>query len=128
VRNGAQAFGEAIGAGEDAKHAGQRFGARGVDGADARMRVRGAHHHRIGLAVETEIVAEAAAAGGEAGVLLAHDRLADETEALRSRRLVEVRHRHAREISTIAGGRRRMIHPAGPEAPSFPRQMQIYVA
>jgi hypothetical protein len=44
------------------------------------MRVRGAHHHRISLAVETEIVAELAVASGEPRVLLADDGFADEAE------------------------------------------------
>jgi hypothetical protein len=81
VRNGAQPVREAVRAREHGEHARHRLGARGVDAADARMRVRGAHHHRMGLAIENEIVAEPPLAGGEPRVLLADDRLADETEA-----------------------------------------------
>ena len=43
---------EAIGAGEHAEHARHRLGARRIDAADAGMRMRRAHHHRIGLAIE----------------------------------------------------------------------------
>ena len=52
--------------------------ARRVDRDDARMRMGRAHHRRIGLAVEIEIVGEAALAGDEPRVLLARHRLADE--------------------------------------------------
>jgi hypothetical protein len=44
------------------------------------MRIGGTHHHREGLAVDTEIVTEPAAAGGEPLVFLANDGLADEAE------------------------------------------------
>ena len=47
------------------------------DGADARMRVRRAHHIRVGLARHADVVAVTACAGYEAQVLLAAQRLAD---------------------------------------------------
>ena len=42
-----------------------------------RMRVRRAHHHRVGLARQAHVVGVAASAGDEAQVLLAPHRLAD---------------------------------------------------
>src|SRR5262249_34528370 len=127
-RDGAEAVGEAVGAGENAEHARHRLGARGIDGADAGMRVRRAHHHRMCLAGEAEIVAEAAVAGGQPLVLLAHDRLADEAEAGISHRLFDVR--HCRSVSSIveadpAGAGRRS---GGAPAPSFPAPMQVFVS
>ena len=81
VRNGLEPIGRAIGAGEDAEHARHRFCPRRIDRDDARMRIRRAHHRRIGLAVESEIVGEAAIAGDEPRIFLARHRLADEAEA-----------------------------------------------
>ena len=78
---GAELVGGAIGAGEHAEHAGHRLRPRGIDRDNARMRIRRAHHHRIGLAVETEIVGEAALAGDQPLILLARHRLADEAVA-----------------------------------------------
>ena len=128
VRNGGKAVGEAIRAGEHAEHARHRHGAHRIHPEDARMRMRGAHHHRVGLAVETEIVAEPAAAGGEPLVFLAHDGLADDAEVGEWRFLFEISHRRQNSgISTIAREGRRMMNPAAREAPSFPPQMQIYV-
>ncbi len=54
---------------------------RRIDRDDARVRIRRAHHRRIGLAVETEIVGETALAGNEPRILLARHRLADEAVA-----------------------------------------------
>src|SRR6202023_3530383 len=78
VRDGAELVAKAIGARERAEHARHRAHRAGVDPADARMRMRRAHHRGIGLAVELEVGAEPAVAGDEAGVLVARDRLADE--------------------------------------------------
>ena len=103
VRNGAKAVGEAIRAAEHAEHARHRLGSRRIHAEDARMRMRGAHHHRVGLAVETEIVAEPAAAGGKPLVFLAHDGLADDAEVGGRRFLFEIGHRRQNSgISTIA--------------------------
>ena len=74
---GLQAVGQAVRAGEHAEHARHRLGRGGVDADDARVRMRRAHHRRVGLAVDAEIVAEAALAGQQALVLLAADRMAD---------------------------------------------------
>src|SRR5258707_12043253 len=95
VRNGAKPVGEAVGAGEAAEPPGHRRGPPRIDAEDARVRMRGAQHHRAGLAVDAEIVAEAAATGDEPRVLLAHEGLADEAEAHFPgvRFLVEVGHR-----------------------------------
>jgi len=95
VGDGGKPVGEAVGASEDAEHPRHCRGPPRVDAEDARVRMRGAQHHRIGLALDAEIVAEAAAAGGEPRVLLAHDRLTDEAEAHvpGSRFLLEVGHR-----------------------------------
>ena len=94
VRDGGKPVGEAVDAGEDAEDARHRLGAPAVDAEDARVRVGGAQHHRVGLAVDAEIVAEAAAAGGEPLVLLADDGLTDGAEACfrGSRFLIEVGH------------------------------------
>ncbi len=94
VGNGRKPIGMAVDAGEHAEHARHRLGLRGVNPKDARVRVRGAQHYRIGLALEAEIVAEKAVAGYEPLVLLASDRLADRAEAriLRGGFLVEMRH------------------------------------
>ncbi len=69
-----------VGAGEHAEYARHCSGLRGVDPDDARMRMRGAHHRRVGLAVHREIVGEPPLAGQQALVLLAAQRLADGLE------------------------------------------------
>ena len=74
--------GQAVGPGEDAEHARQGAGARRIDAANARMRMRRAHHRGIGLMVELEIVAEAAFAGDQPLVLGAAHGPADEAEAV----------------------------------------------
>jgi hypothetical protein len=45
------------------------------------MGMRRAHHHRIGLAVEADVVAEAALPGEEFGIFLADDGRPDGGEA-----------------------------------------------
>src|SRR5215469_109359 len=84
VRNRPKIFRSAIGAGEDAEHAGHVLCRGDVDRDNPRMRMRRSHHRRIGLAVETEIVGEAALAGDEPLVLFARQRLTDEAIPLRS--------------------------------------------
>ena len=81
VADGAEAVGGAIGAGEDAEHAGHVQRRRLVDGDDACVRVRRAHHRRVGLIGKTEIVGEAALAGDEPRVFVARHGLADEAKA-----------------------------------------------
>src|SRR5262249_59314820 len=95
VGDGGKSVGKAIDAGEHAKHPRHRFGLHSVDAEDAGVRVRGAQHYRIALALDAEIVAEEAASGDEPLVLLARDRLADRAEARVCQRdfLVEVAHR-----------------------------------
>ena len=73
--------GGAIGAGENAKHAGQRQRALLVDRHDARMRVRRAHHGGIGLTGKIEVVGETALAGDEPRVFMPRQGLPDEAEA-----------------------------------------------
>ena len=80
MRDRLEAVGDAVLAGEDAEHARQGARGGGVDGADAGMRVRAAHHHRVGLPLQAEIVGEAPLAGEEAQILLAAQRLADGLE------------------------------------------------
>ena len=58
-----EAVGERVGACEHGDDPGQRHGGGGVDGSNARMRMRRAHHDRIGLAGKVEIVAEMALPG-----------------------------------------------------------------
>ncbi len=60
--------------GEDARHRPRR---RRLDPPDQRMRMRRAHHHRIGLAGQVNIVAIAPVAGEEAQILPPPDRLPD---------------------------------------------------
>ena len=81
VRNGFEVVGRAIGAGVNAEHARHRFRPRRIDGDDTRVRIRRTHHRRIGLAIDIEIVGEAAPAGDEPLVLLARHGLADEAVA-----------------------------------------------
>ncbi len=64
-----------------AEHARHRFRRRGIDRDNARMRMRRTHHHRISLAVETEIVGETPLAGDQPRIFLARHRLADEAVA-----------------------------------------------
>ena len=80
VRDRGEAFGLAVGPGEDAQHAGHRLGARRIDPEDTGMRVRRAHHGGIDLALEAEIVGEPAPAGHEPRILVARERLADDAE------------------------------------------------
>jgi len=58
VRDRTELVGGAIGAGVDAEHAGHCLRRRRVDGEDAGVRVRRAHHHRIGLPRDLEVVGE----------------------------------------------------------------------
>ena len=76
VRDGAEAVGLAIGAGEHAEHAGQRQRSGLVDRDDARMGVRRAHHRRVGLPGKIEIVGEAALADDQPRVFVARHGLA----------------------------------------------------
>ena len=80
VRNGGEFFRETIGAGEHREHAFHFLRARRVDVADARVRIRRAHHRRVGLPLEQEVVAELAAAGDQPLVLRPPDRFSDEAE------------------------------------------------
>src|SRR5215471_13793586 len=91
VRDRRKPLGGAIGAGKDAEYTGYGFCRRDIDRNDARMRMRRAHHRRMGLTVEIEIVAEAALAGDEPLVLLTWQRLTD--EAIRALRRCLVVHR-----------------------------------
>jgi hypothetical protein len=77
VRDRLQPVCQEVGAGEHRKHAvdGARFVGR--DRTDVRMRVWRSHHRRVRLARQVEVVAEAAAAGEEAQVLLPPDVAAD---------------------------------------------------
>src|SRR6478609_8653628 len=58
VRDRLEAVHDRIGAREHGDDPGQRHGGGGIDGANAGVRVRGAHHDRIGLAGKVEVVAE----------------------------------------------------------------------
>ena len=82
VRNGFELVGREIGAGEHAEHARHRLRRRSIDRDNARVRIGRAHHDRIGLAVEIEIVGEAAFAGDEPRVLGAGHGLADKAIAV----------------------------------------------
>jgi hypothetical protein len=81
VRQRPDLVGNAIGAGEYAKHAGHRLRRRNIDGDDARVGIRRAYHHRMSLAGQRKVIGEAALAGDEALVLLARQGFADEAIA-----------------------------------------------
>ncbi len=72
-----QSVGNEIAAGEHGEHAGHRQRRRRVDAADARMRVRRAHHDGIGLAGQAHVIGIVALAGDEAQVLAPANRLPD---------------------------------------------------
>jgi len=82
VRDRREAVCETISARADTEHARHGPGTRAINRNNARMRMPRAHHHRIGLAVEIEIVGEAALAGNEPRIFLALHRLADEAVAV----------------------------------------------
>jgi len=69
--------GDVVAPGQHGQHARLRQRFRGVDRADARVRMRGAQDNGMSLTRGVDVVAERAAAGNEAHVLLARDRLAD---------------------------------------------------
>ena len=66
-----------IGGGIDAEHAGHFARRLGVDGADDAVGVLAAHHHRIGLAGQGDVVGIVPLAAQQHGVFLARHRLAD---------------------------------------------------
>ena len=66
-----------IGAGIDPEHARHGAGRRAVDPANDAVRVAAAHHHRIDLAGQADIVGVAAFAADQLGILGAQHRLAD---------------------------------------------------
>ena len=105
-------FGE-VGAGIDAKHARHRARGRGVDALDHAMRDAAAHHHRIGLAGELDVVGVAALAAHQRGVLGAGHRLAD-AELHQGETVWVVVHIHNKawinDIACKPGGRRRRFH------------------
>ena len=72
--------GETVGAAERAEHARHRAGAGEIDAANARMRVRRAHDRGVALPRRVEVIAKAAGAGRQPRVLLAGQRMADETK------------------------------------------------
>jgi hypothetical protein len=81
VADGAEAVGGAIGAGKDTEHAGHVQCGRLVDGNDTRVRVRRAHHRRVSLPGEAEIVGEAALPGDQPRVFVTRHGPADEAKA-----------------------------------------------
>ena len=95
VRNGAEPVRETIGAGENAEYARHCLGAPRFDAPDAGVRMRRAHHHRIGLSFDVEIIAEPSAASRQPRVLLASERLTDVAKTCRweTRPLRDIGHR-----------------------------------
>ena len=77
VRHGVKAVGCNVGAGQHRQHAGHGARRRRVDRDDARVRVRRAHEHRIGLTRQAQIIAVAAGAAEQAQVFLASERFSD---------------------------------------------------
>ena len=71
MRNAFESVGGGVLAGEHGEHAGHGACRCHIDAADARVRVRRAHHGRIGLARKIKVVAVAPASGDEAQILLA---------------------------------------------------------
>ena len=76
-RHRAEAVAGHVRPGEDGEHAGRAQRRRGVDPADARVRVHRADDHRVGLARQIDVGVEAAFAANEADVLEALDALPD---------------------------------------------------
>jgi hypothetical protein len=72
-----QAIGGAVGPGEDAEHARHLLRLLDRNSLDARVRVGRAHHRRVRLALELQIVGEAPGSRQEARIFLARERLAD---------------------------------------------------
>jgi hypothetical protein len=105
VRHVLEPVGRHVGAGQHGEHARHGARRRRVNAGDARMRVRGAHEHRIGLSGQVDVVAVAAAAGEQAPVFLAVQRLADDL-------------RHGGEVDAPSCRRAR---PRGPWAVSITR-------
>jgi hypothetical protein len=77
VRDRLDAVGLRVDGGEHREHARHRARLGGVDRADARMSVRRAHERRVGLPRQADVVAEPPAAGEQAEVFLAAERLTD---------------------------------------------------
>jgi hypothetical protein len=73
------AIGAPVRRGEHRQHGGHAACRRRVDPHDPRMRVRRAHHHRMGLAFERDVVGIAPGAAHEAQVLEPRQRPADVT-------------------------------------------------
>jgi hypothetical protein len=77
MRKVREAVGGRVAAGQHREHAGQGERGGGIDRADARVRVRRAHEGGVDLAGQGDVVAEAPAAGDQARILLARERLAE---------------------------------------------------
>ena len=77
MRDRPQPVGQEIAAGQHRQHARHCARRRGIERADAGMRVRRAHHRRIGEVREGEIVAVAALADQQPAILPAPHRLPD---------------------------------------------------
>jgi len=77
VRDGRQAIGQGVPAGEHCDHAGHSQRPGGVDAPDARVRVRRADELRLRLARLVEVVAIAPPSGDQPRVFLARHRLAE---------------------------------------------------
>ena len=77
------AIGGKIGAGQNRQHARHGLGGVGIDAADDPVRLARAHHHRIGLVRQVDIVGVAAFAAHQSRVFFARDRLSDAEFGLR---------------------------------------------
>ena len=81
MRDRRELVGRAIGAGEDAEHAGHFPRRCGIDRDNARVRIGRPHHDGVDLAVEMKIVGELTSARDQTLVLLARQGFANEAVA-----------------------------------------------
>ena len=115
-----------VGAGEHRDHAGQCHRRRGVDPANARMRVRRAHQHAGERAGKLDVGDEAPAPEQETAILDAAQRRADALVVSRPGALARVRHRRAtyslvrcRILRCHLARFRRKGYRAGPQGAHF---------
>jgi hypothetical protein len=101
VRNGFEAIGEEIGAGEHRQHAGERQGFFLGDGADHGVRMRRAHHDRVDLARQVFVGGVAAGAAHQAEVFAPAHRRSNAGTAFSHRSIRSFTSGIARNVSPL---------------------------
>src|SRR5207302_3024814 len=81
VRDWRETVGGAVPSGKDSQDTGHRQRPPRVNFYDSGVRMRRTHDRRVALARQSEIIAEASAAGQQALVFLASQRLPDRTDS-----------------------------------------------